>query len=352
MRIRNITLAGMILLVLAFTTGTGVADSQTTATASDTVNQINLTDNEEIEPHEGLIGPRNPLYGFMMALDRLNEGFTFNKSEKIKKQMDHAKMRLSEAMDRFEKNDTDAAEIALEQYKIKVEEVNKSVSESNDVDSGLANALKNIGKHQKVIERLRASHPGNKGLERAYSNSLELNRKFAQKIQQKEARKDDEQEREVLQETVKIQAKITGNDTHVEVGLKFRSNSTDNFTIAQEIYDRLQFSKENITGMLKIEEESEGELKESMEAKAEVKMNASMVEIDYQFPLSNATNRTEIIDGVYSKLSKLTAEDILKVLKIEVKEDRKQVKEMEKEVKRENKEERKNNRADNKENND
>ncbi len=88
--------------------------------------------------------------------------------------------------------------------------------------------------------------------------------------------------------------------------------------------------------MLKIEEESEGELKERLEAEAEIKMNVSKVEAEYQFPLSNVTNMTDIIDGVYNKLSNLTAADILQVLEMKVKTERQEIKE----EKRENKEER------------
>ncbi len=351
MRLGNITLAGMILLVLAFTIGmAGAAKNATgnetpTVTATETLTvtgtatstaTAGLADDEGTD--EGLIGPGNALYGLQIAFENIGETFTFNASEKLGKQVAHARKRIAEARAALKRNDTEAANKALEHYREKMEEANKSVSEFKGADSGLANAEQMIAKHELVLKKLLNSHPGNKGLERAYSNSQELKVKFEEKIKRKDARKDGGEE---IKEAVNIKAKIIGNDTQVEVELKFKSDSTDNFTIAQEIHDKLQLSTENINALLTIENIDKGELNTELEAEASIENNVSIVEANYKFPLNDTIGRAAIISGVHDKLSILSAADILKVLEIKKKTEQKEVKEVKKEEKRENKEGRK-----------
>ncbi|MCZ7400018.1 MAG: DUF5667 domain-containing protein [Candidatus Methanoperedens sp.] len=373
MRLGNITLAGIILLVLVFTIGmAGAAENATgnetatgtltetltvTGTATSTATEGAADDEES---GEGLIGPGNALYGLQIAFENIGETFTFNASEKLGKQVAHARKRIAEARAALKRNDTEAANKALEHYREKMEEANKSVSDFKGTDSGLANAEQMIAKHETVLKNLLDSHPGNKGLERAYNNSHELKGKFEEKIKRKEARKDGGNE---TKEAVNIKAKIIGNDTVVEVELKFKSGNIDNFTIAQEIHDKFQLSAEAINGSLTVENIDKGELKTELEAEASIEKGFSIVEANYKFPLNDTTGRAGIISGVHDRLSILSAADILKVLEIkdkterkelqeakkeekrEDKEVKKEVKEAQKEEKRENKEEQKNNKV-------
>lgn len=310
------------------------------------------TDN--VGEDEGTFGPGHALHGLYIAFENIGETFTFNASEKLGKQVSHARKRIAEARAALKRNDIEAANIALEQYTEKMEEAKKSISELKGTDSGLANAEDMIAKHEMVLKNLLDSHPGNKGLERAYSNSQELRGKFEEKIKRKEARKDTSQE---TGGAVNIKAKIIGNDTLVEVDLKFKSESIENLTIAQEIQDKLQLSTENINGLLTVENIDKGQLKTQLEAEATIEKNFSIVDANYMFPLVGTTNRTGIINGVHEMLSNLSAADILKVLQVkdktelkdiqEVKKDekpkknevKKDVKEAKKEVKQENKRE-------------
>lgn len=344
MRLGNITLAGMILLVLVFTIGmAGAAENATgnetatetlTVTGAATSTATAGSDDDE-EDAEGLIGPGNALYGLQIAFENIGETFTFNASEKFGKQVAHARKRITEARVALKRNDTEAANKALEHYREKMEEANKSVSTFKGADSALENAEQMIAKHETVLKNLLDSHPGNKGLERAYSNSKELKTKFEEKIKRKEARKDLEEE---TKEAVKIKAKLIGNDTQVEVELKFKSGNTDNFTISQEIHDKFQLSVENINALLTVESIDKGELKTELEAEANIEKGFTIVKAEYKFPLLYTTERTGIISGIHDNLSKLTAADILKVLEIKNKTEREEIKETKKEEKRENKE--------------
>ncbi|MFZ2411307.1 MAG: DUF5667 domain-containing protein [Candidatus Methanoperedens sp.] len=362
MRLGNITLAGIILFVLVFTIGmagaaenatgnetaTGTATESLTVTGTATSIATAGSADDEADT-EGLIGPGNALYGLQIAFENIGETFTFNSSEKLGKQVAHARKRIAEARAVLKRNDTEAANKALEHYTEKMEEANKSVSEFKGADSGLANAQQMIAKHETVLKNLLERHPGNKGLERAYSNSQELKTKFEEKIKRKEARKDREEETE---EAVKIKAKIIGNDTRVEVELKFKSASTDNFTIAQEIHDKFQLSTENINALLTVENIDKGELKTELEAEANIEKGTTTVKAGYKFPINDTTGRAEIVSGIHDKLSGLTTAQILSVLEIkektegkEIKEVKKQENEVRKEEKRETQEARKENKT-------
>jgi len=71
--------------------------------------------------------------------------------------------------------------------------------------------------------------------------------------------------------------------------------------------------------VFRIENDTEDRSKESLEADAQIRMNSSKVNVQYKFAL-NETNRTEIIDRIYEKLSALTHAQIQDVLEIKVKQ--------------------------------
>lgn len=302
---------------------------------------------DDIEPYDGSIGPGNALYGLKIAFENIDETFTFNESEKLGKQLAHARQRIAEAKAELMKKNNEAALKALEQYREKTDLEEDSILRFSENDSGLLNAQKMIVKHQYVLERLLESHPNNTGLERAYNNSRILEEKFELKTERKFERVR-EKGKEVLKvgkrakEETRIVAEISGNATEIKIEVKFRSNSTDNFTIAQDILDKMKSSTENIASIIEIKtgEDEEKDLKTKLEAEAEIKKGFTKVEAEYSFPLKT-TNRSDIIEGINLRLSNLTREDILRVLEIKGKEERKDEKEELKELKREDKEERK-----------
>jgi hypothetical protein len=216
MRLRNITLAGIILLVLALTVGmAGATDQNVTGNETTTVNNatvnetitVNETgtptatstataiantsiagaedDENNIEADEGLIGPGNALYGLKIAFENIGETFTFNASEKLGLQVAHARQRIAEARAELKKNNTEAADKALAQYGAKMNAVNETMSKLSDNDTGLINAQKEIAKHQVILEQLLVSHPNSTGIQRAYNNSMELQKRFELKVEQR-----------------------------------------------------------------------------------------------------------------------------------------------------------------------
>ncbi len=196
MRLKNITLAGAILLVLAFTVGmAGAIDQNAIVNETPTVNETGtptatptdagVADGNNTNASEGLFGPGNALYGLGIAFQNIGEIFTFNSSEKLGLQVAHARQRIAEARAELKKNNTEAADKALAQYEAKMNDVNETMSKLSNNDTGLINAQKEIAKHQVILEMLLVSHPNSTGLQRAYNNSMELERKFESKVEQR-----------------------------------------------------------------------------------------------------------------------------------------------------------------------
>ena len=213
MRLRNITLAGVILLVLAFTismvgaTENGTANETPTVTATgtstETLTATNQTDNEtqdvnvtgtstetltvtpiEEADDEGTakgVFASGVLYRLQIAFDNIGEVFTFNESEKLGRQVSNARHRIAEYRAALKRNDIAAADIALAEYGAKMNNVKDSMSKLSDKDTGFINAQQMILKHQLILENLSISHPNSTGLQRAFNNSKDLQIKFASK---------------------------------------------------------------------------------------------------------------------------------------------------------------------------
>lgn len=326
MNIIRLTVTGIILL--AFTLNI-IGSAQEDRSPDELV--------DDIEEYNGSIGPDNALYGLKLAFEGLDESFTLNTTEKLEKKIYHSRLRISEAKTELKKKNDEGAKKAFEYYEEKMKETEDSIAEEKDNDSGMLNAQKMITKHQYILERLLELHPNNSGLLNAYNNSIELENMFEEKTDRKleriltkegkhylkEVGKDDREDLEDNDENdlqdfkyeLKLEASPIDNNTQVKIELKFRSNKTDNDSIADEIINELRLSKENISSVIEIDDSYDNELNSILEAQANVGSNISNIKVEYNF-LLNETNRTEIIDSIHNKLSNLTTKQILSVLEI------------------------------------
>jgi hypothetical protein len=377
MRLRNITLAGILLLVLAFVVSPVNAETDNAITVSTNIDAnssdaVAAGDGEEqllddIEEDDSTIGPDSVFYGFKIALDDMDVTFTFNEADKLEKQISKAQKRLAEIKAALKKNNSRAADIAIEQYRVDNEKANESVSKRKTNDSGLIRAQSKIAKHQFVLEGLIESHPNNTGLIRAHENSERLLSKFATKTKVKLERDTDKMGRKTLKhvkveddesgeyEKTSIKASVEDNKTHVKVELKFLTNSTEPADIAGDISDRVAAIKNNVSGLIKIERDSEENddeaepevtvtggstttltttqaviraanmSRDKLKAEAQVKGNTTRVKFEYTFFL-NVTTDSAIITGIQGKLSTLTDENILNALDVKVIEKRVEIK--------------------------
>jgi hypothetical protein len=175
MKIRHGVITGMVVLVLLCTIGIAAAQADPGAGLQATAGE------DDIVPYTGPIGAGNPLYGLKIAMEDLDETFTFNETLRVEKQLGHARLRIAEVRRELEINRSDTAQQALDLYLQKVNLTGNSLAPFRSNASGLLHAQEMITKHQAVLEGLLLSHPDNTGLMRAYNNSVMLEKKFEQK---------------------------------------------------------------------------------------------------------------------------------------------------------------------------
>jgi hypothetical protein len=166
------------LFVLGLLCLSGIAAAQQDASGTNTSGTVLVDD---IAPYNGPIAADSPLYGLKLALENVDESFTANETERVDKEMDHAQIRLSEVRRSLDLNQSDSAQEALNNYWLKMDLANATISRWSSNATGLLHAQEQIVKHQLVLENLLASNPNNTGLQRAYNNSLALEDKFAEK---------------------------------------------------------------------------------------------------------------------------------------------------------------------------
>lgn len=182
-------LFGLMVLGLLCAIGTASADN-TTGTQG-----VQLVD--DIQAYNGSIGADSSLYGLKIAFENLDDSFTFNQSERLAKEIDHADLRLAELKGALAANRTDAADQALDQYRQNLNQTEGTIEWLNktwsmppvngtppaSIDPVLMNAQEMILRHQLVLENLLSVHTDNPGLARAYDNSRELEQKLEEKTQ-------------------------------------------------------------------------------------------------------------------------------------------------------------------------
>lgn len=86
--------AGLVLLGLIGLCGIAAAQADTVLT-------------DDIASYSGPIGADSPLYGLKLALEDVDESFTANETERVDKEMEHARLRLSEVRRSLELNESD-----------------------------------------------------------------------------------------------------------------------------------------------------------------------------------------------------------------------------------------------------
>jgi hypothetical protein len=181
--ITRLTEIGIIILVVAWSAGVAVRAEDTTPVPTITPSEIVITD--DIQPYFGPLGPDSPLYGLKMALENLDEAFTFNASEKVMKQMKHAELRIAEAKGLLSMNKSVEAERALDGY---FEKMNLTVLDISSIPvrtTGIANAYQQHVKHELVLRDLLQANPNSTKLWRALNHTLALEATFIEKSGQR-----------------------------------------------------------------------------------------------------------------------------------------------------------------------
>jgi hypothetical protein len=210
MKNRQIILAGIVIIALLCSVGTVTAlvDISTDAQGADSVS-------DTFEPYNGPIGADSPLFGLKLAMENLDETFTFNDTQRVEKQLDHATLRIAEVQRELQRNRPEIAEKALEEYKQKLNLTEGSLRPFTKNTATLIDAQEKISRHEEILESLILQHPNNTGLIRAYENSHSLELKFENKTEMRFTRFTEKGNKTILK-AVRFQHQDQGNDDNVD----------------------------------------------------------------------------------------------------------------------------------------
>ena len=174
---------GILVITLLFCVGTVTAlDDKATGTQGTGDISVDIT------PYNGPIDADSPLYELKLAMEDLDETFTFNDTQRVEKRLDHAQIRIAELLRELDLNRTTSAERTLELYRLKLNLTEGSLTPFGSNATGLLHAQEMITRHQTVLANLLLLYPNNSGLSRAYKNSLLVERKFEEKTEMRFSR--------------------------------------------------------------------------------------------------------------------------------------------------------------------
>jgi len=183
MKNSHIILGGLLVIALLCSVGTVAALDDNSAGTQGTGDI-----SDDIAPYIGPLGADSPLHGLKLAMEDLDETFTFNDTQRVEKRLDHARLRIAEVRRELDLNRTTTAERALELYRQKLNLTEGSLPPFGSNATGLLHAQEMITRHQMVLANLLRLFPNTPGLARAYNNSLLLEQKFGEKTEMRFAR--------------------------------------------------------------------------------------------------------------------------------------------------------------------
>ncbi len=206
----RLMLIGIIALIAVWSIGIAVSAEDLSPTPMVTGSEIIITD--DIEPYFGPMGPDSPLFGLKVALENLDEAFTFDQSEKVMKEMTHAELRIAEIKGLLLMNKSAEAERALDGYFEKLNLTSLDLARIPVRTTGVAAAYRQHVKHQLVLYDLIQANPNSPKLWRAYNHTLSLENRFMEKSTER-IEKRTQQANRITVKVVRLQGQVQGTTT-------------------------------------------------------------------------------------------------------------------------------------------
>lgn len=212
MKPRTVVLLVLLALGLCCAIGPAMADNNSTVWG--------MSSSGYNQSYARSIGPNSSLYGLQTAFENLDESFTFNQTEKLEKEIQYDNIRIAELEAALAANQSDAANRAMDQYRLDLNRTQRTISWYNTTDSqyafngtdlgtgpqqgsyrnstgtGLPDeshrasspqppnaaamiaAQQQIALHQDILQHLLDMHPDNSALARAYNTSVDAEKRF------------------------------------------------------------------------------------------------------------------------------------------------------------------------------
>jgi hypothetical protein len=237
MKTKQVILGGIVLIALLCIMGTVSAlEDNSYGVSRESISP------EDIAPYQGPISADSTLYGLKIAMEDLDETFTFNDTERVEKQVGHARLRIAEVRRELSLNRTNASERAIELYWQKLNLTERSLSPFASNTTGLLRAQEMIARHQAILANLSRQYPNNTGLARAYNNSLLLEWKFEQKTEMRLARIIEKDNKTIFRAIRLEIRKQNHTDDYNSTAIELKKEDKD------RIWDMIKDQKGNIQG--------------------------------------------------------------------------------------------------------
>jgi hypothetical protein len=146
---------------------------------------------DDIPEYQGTLGPDSIFYGLKLALENLDEAFTFNETARMEKMMVHAELRISETKTMLKYQEFTFADRAMEAYQEKLNQTSGELNRSAVNETTLLPVQKTMFKYHSIIQNLHSAYPNSPTLTEILNGSTAVQDQFTErthvKIQLKHA---------------------------------------------------------------------------------------------------------------------------------------------------------------------
>jgi hypothetical protein len=179
----------MMLLALIFSILLCSAGAQTVVSNAGASSGDQLVD--DIPEYQGTLGPDSIFYGLKLALENLDEAFTFNETTRMEKMMVHAELRISETKTMLKYQQLTFANRAMEAYQEKLNQTSGELNRPAVNETTLLPVQKTMFKYHSIIQNLHSAYPNSSTLTEILNGSTAVQDQFTErthvKIQLKHA---------------------------------------------------------------------------------------------------------------------------------------------------------------------
>ncbi len=149
---------------------------------------------DDVPEYHGSLGPDSIFYGLKLALENLDEAFTFNETARMEKMMVHAELRISETKTMLKYQQFTFANRAMEAYQEKLNQTSGELNRTAVNETDLVPTQKTMFKYHYIFQNLHSAYPNSSTLAGILNGSMAVQDQFTERTR------------------VKIQVKSVGNN--------------------------------------------------------------------------------------------------------------------------------------------
>jgi hypothetical protein len=138
---------------------------------------------DDVPEYQGSLGPDSIFYGLKLALENLDEAFTFNETARMEKMMIHARLRISETKTMLKYQQFSFANRAMGAYQEKLNQTSEEINRTAVNETELVPVQKTMFKYHYIFQNLHSSYPNITALADIINGSLALQNQFTGRTQ-------------------------------------------------------------------------------------------------------------------------------------------------------------------------